>query len=123
MALFEGPLLNARRLEEAMRGTKFIRRLMSFYHPFNNRFADIRQTKVSQPRYCRVSDEGRTDSAPAAHYEMDSTGLHDAHDAFEQSGWYKVLVRRQAAASDRGLLGSAGDSECTYFYRRSTDLR
>ncbi|KAH6911417.1 Rapamycin-insensitive companion of mTOR, middle domain-containing protein [Coprinopsis sp. MPI-PUGE-AT-0042] len=37
-ALIEGPLLAPKRMEEATRGTRFIRRLMSFYLPFNQRF-------------------------------------------------------------------------------------
>lgn len=45
--LIEGPLLNPKRLEEAFRVSKFGRRLMSFFHPVNNRFAAIKKTKVS----------------------------------------------------------------------------
>lgn len=40
--MLEGPLLNPKRLEEAMRGSKFIRRLLSFFHPFQLRFSSIR---------------------------------------------------------------------------------
>ena len=45
--LLEGPLLNPRRLDEAMRASKFMRRLLSFFHPFNYRFSDVRKTPVS----------------------------------------------------------------------------
>lgn len=41
LEIVEGPLLNQKRLEEAIRVSKFIRRLMSFYHPFSHRFSDI----------------------------------------------------------------------------------
>ena len=44
--LIEGPLLNPRRLEEAIRVSKFVKRLMSFFHPFQHRFSDIRKNKV-----------------------------------------------------------------------------
>ena len=46
LEIVEGPLLNQKRLEEAIRVSKFIRRLMSFYHPFNHRFSDIWKTPV-----------------------------------------------------------------------------
>jgi len=45
--LIEGPLLNPRRMEEVTRASKFLRRLMSFFHPFSHRFSDIKRTKVS----------------------------------------------------------------------------
>lgn len=44
--LVQGPLLNPRRLEEAMRGSKFIKRLLAFYRPFSHRFSDIKASKV-----------------------------------------------------------------------------
>ena len=54
MDLIEGPLLNPKRLEEAIKVTKFGRRLMSFFHPFSLRFSDIKKSKVSLT-YCSVS--------------------------------------------------------------------
>ncbi|TFK28071.1 hypothetical protein FA15DRAFT_612999 [Coprinopsis marcescibilis] len=44
-ALIEGPLLAPKRMEEATRVTRFIRRLMSFYLPSSFRFSDMRRTK------------------------------------------------------------------------------
>lgn len=44
--LIEGPLLNPKRLEETIKATKFIRRLFSFFHPFNNRFSAMKKTRV-----------------------------------------------------------------------------
>jgi rapamycin-insensitive companion of mTOR len=44
--LIEGPLLNPKRLDEAIKATKFVRRLFSFYHPYNNRFSSIKRTRV-----------------------------------------------------------------------------
>ncbi|KAK1923142.1 Rapamycin-insensitive companion of mTOR, middle domain-containing protein [Papiliotrema laurentii] len=43
--LIEGPLLNPKRLDEAIKATKFVRRLFSFYHPYNNRFSSIKRTR------------------------------------------------------------------------------
>jgi len=44
-ALIEGPLLNTKRLDEAIR-LRFMRRLMSFFHPFTHRFSDTKNTRV-----------------------------------------------------------------------------
>lgn len=46
LEVVQGPLLNPRRLEEALRASKFVRRLLSFFHPMNHRFSDIKKTKV-----------------------------------------------------------------------------
>ncbi|WVQ95387.1 hypothetical protein IAU59_002484 [Kwoniella sp. CBS 9459] len=43
--LVEGPLLNPKRMDEAIKATKFIRRLFSFYHPYNNRFSAVKRTR------------------------------------------------------------------------------
>lgn len=46
--LIHGPLLNPRRLEEAIKTTKFMKRLISFYRPFKYRFSSIKRTKPNQ---------------------------------------------------------------------------
>ena len=51
--LIEGPLLNPRRLEEAIKATKFLKRLTAFYRPFKYRFSDVKNTKPNQ-RYVRI---------------------------------------------------------------------
>ncbi|WWC72760.1 uncharacterized protein I206_106724 [Kwoniella pini CBS 10737] len=43
--LIEGPLLNPKRMDEAIKATKFVRRLFSFFHPYNYRFGDIKRTR------------------------------------------------------------------------------
>ncbi|SDA01470.1 BZ3500_MvSof-1268-A1-R1_Chr10-1g02698 [Microbotryum saponariae] len=45
--LVEGALLSPKRLDEAMRATKFMRRLLSFFHPFSLRFSDMKKDKDS----------------------------------------------------------------------------
>lgn len=50
--LIDGPLHNAKRMEEAIKASRYIRKLMSFFHPFNHRFADLPNTKA---RSLRVS--------------------------------------------------------------------
>ena len=52
-AIVEGPLLNPKRLDEAIKATKFMKRIFGFYRPFKYRFADIKNTKPNQ-RYVRV---------------------------------------------------------------------
>lgn len=49
--LVEGPLLSAKRMEEALKVSRFIRRLMSFFHPFSHRFSDIKKSTVSSKSY------------------------------------------------------------------------
>jgi len=44
--LIEGPLLNPKRMEEAIKVSRFIRRLTSFFHPFSHRFSDLPGGKV-----------------------------------------------------------------------------
>ncbi|OAD74296.1 hypothetical protein PHYBLDRAFT_111901, partial [Phycomyces blakesleeanus NRRL 1555(-)] len=51
--LLQGPLLNPRRLDEAMRGKKFIKRLLAFYRPFKHQFSDIKANKPSITRYVK----------------------------------------------------------------------
>lgn len=42
----EGPLLNPIRMQEAIKVSRFVRRLMTFFHPFNHRFSDMPRNKV-----------------------------------------------------------------------------
>ncbi|KAI0304497.1 Rapamycin-insensitive companion of mTOR, N-term-domain-containing protein [Multifurca ochricompacta] len=45
--LIEGPLLNPKRMEEAIKLSRFLRRLMNFFHPFSHRFSDIERNKTN----------------------------------------------------------------------------
>lgn len=51
--LIEGPLRNPKRLNEAITGTKFLKRLLGFYRPFKYRFSGALNTKLNQ-RYVRA---------------------------------------------------------------------
>ena len=53
LKIIEGPLLNGKRLDEAIKASKFIKRIMSFYRPFKYKFAEVRNTKINQ-KYVRV---------------------------------------------------------------------
>ena len=51
--LIEGPLLNPKRLDEVIKASRFLKRLICFYRPFKYRFSDARNDKVNQ-RYVRT---------------------------------------------------------------------
>ncbi|KAL3427051.1 cytosolic regulator pianissimo [Phlyctema vagabunda] len=53
LKIIEGPLLNGKRLDEAVKASKFIKRIMSFYRPFKYKFAEVRNTRPTQ-KYVKV---------------------------------------------------------------------
>jgi rapamycin-insensitive companion of mTOR len=53
MNVIESPLLNPKRLDEAIKVTKFVHRLLGFYRPFKYRFSEVKNTKPNQ-RYVRA---------------------------------------------------------------------
>lgn len=57
LELVEGPLLNARQLDELAKSTKFIRRLLIFYRPLRNRFSAIEKGARLSQRYVQVGCE------------------------------------------------------------------
>lgn len=46
--MIEGPLLNPKRLDEALRASKFIKRIISFYRPFKYKFSEAKNTRPNQ---------------------------------------------------------------------------
>lgn len=53
LRVIDGPLQVGKRLEEAIKASKFMKRLMSFYRPFKYRFAEIKNTRSTQ-KYIKV---------------------------------------------------------------------
>ncbi|KAH8653412.1 cytosolic regulator pianissimo [Xylariales sp. PMI_506] len=53
LKIIEGPLVNGKRLEEAIKASKFVKRIMSFYRPFKYRFSRYKSTRNTQ-KYVRV---------------------------------------------------------------------
>jgi rapamycin-insensitive companion of mTOR len=51
--VIEGPLQNGKRLEEAIKASKFMKRIMSFYRPFKYKFTEIKNTRNTQ-KYVKV---------------------------------------------------------------------
>lgn len=52
--LIEGPMVNPKRLQEAMITSKFVHRLLGFLRPFKYRFSEAQNTKANQ-RYVRTA--------------------------------------------------------------------
>ncbi len=53
LRLIEGPLTSGKRLEEAIKASKFIKRIMSFYRPFKYKFSEIKSSRNTQ-KYVRA---------------------------------------------------------------------
>lgn len=53
LKLIEGPLTIGKRVEDANKASKFMKRIMGFYRPFKYRFADVKSTRNTQ-KYVRV---------------------------------------------------------------------
>ncbi|KAL1897233.1 hypothetical protein Cpir12675_002415 [Ceratocystis pirilliformis] len=53
LKIVEGPLHIGKRVDEAMKASKFLKRLMSFYRPFKYRFSEIKNTRNTQ-KYVKV---------------------------------------------------------------------
>ncbi|CDO75419.1 hypothetical protein BN946_scf184916.g3 [Trametes cinnabarina] len=51
--LIDGPLQSAKRMEEAIKVSRYIRKVMSFFHPFSHRFSDLPNTKANH-RWVRL---------------------------------------------------------------------
>ncbi|KAF2500276.1 hypothetical protein BU16DRAFT_556752 [Lophium mytilinum] len=52
-AIIESPLLNPKRLDEALKTSKWVHRVLGFYRPFKYRFCEVKNTKPNQ-RYVRA---------------------------------------------------------------------
>lgn len=53
LRLIEGPLTSGKRLEEAIKASKFVKRIMSFYRPFKFKFSEIKSSRSTQ-KYVRT---------------------------------------------------------------------
>jgi hypothetical protein len=53
LKIIEGPLLNGKRLDEAIKASRFVKRIMNFYRPFKYRFSETRLTRGTQ-KYIKV---------------------------------------------------------------------
>ncbi|CAO1616672.1 unnamed protein product [Jaminaea pallidilutea] len=79
-------LLNARRLEDAMRSTKFLRRLLAFFHPFALRFSDLPATvpnRVFTRMGCALLTT-LTATSEGVKFLAEDGLLQEMHDAFAQ---------------------------------------
>ncbi|KAJ3557255.1 hypothetical protein NPX13_g9966 [Xylaria arbuscula] len=53
LRVIEGPLTNGKRLEEAFKASKFLKRIVGFYRPFKFKFSELQNTRNTQ-KYVRV---------------------------------------------------------------------
>lgn len=53
LKIVDGPLQIGKRLEDAIKASKFMKRIMSFYRPFKYKFAEVKNTKGTQ-KYVKV---------------------------------------------------------------------
>lgn len=53
LKIIEGPLVNGKRLEEAVKASKFLKRIVSFYRPFKYKFSEVKSSRNAQ-KYVRV---------------------------------------------------------------------
>ncbi|KAF6520153.1 hypothetical protein HZS61_016570 [Fusarium oxysporum f. sp. conglutinans] len=53
LKIIDGPLQSGKRLEEAIKASKFMKRIISFYRPFKYRFANVKNTRATQ-KYVRA---------------------------------------------------------------------
>lgn len=51
--LIEGPFLNPKRMEEAIKASRYMRKLISFFHPFAHRYSDLAKSK-SNSRWVKL---------------------------------------------------------------------
>lgn len=52
LKIIEGPLMNGKRVEEAIKASKFAKRVVGFYRPFKHRFSELKSTRNTQ-KYIR----------------------------------------------------------------------
>ncbi|OJD33072.1 cytosolic regulator pianissimo [Diplodia corticola] len=74
LGILDGPLYNPKRLDEALRATKFIHRLINFFRPFKHRFSILKNTRPNQ-RYVRAGCSlmrALLNNSDGARYLMDS---------------------------------------------------
>lgn len=53
MKIINGPLQNGKRLDEVVRASKWMKRIMSFYRPFKYKFSEVKNTRNTQ-KYVRA---------------------------------------------------------------------
>lgn len=54
LELLQGPLLNPKRLDEVLKSTKFVKRLLSFFRPSKRFFSTIQVSKAASNKFVRV---------------------------------------------------------------------
>ncbi|KAI8987675.1 Rapamycin-insensitive companion of mTOR, N-term-domain-containing protein [Mycotypha africana] len=108
--LLQGPLLNPRRLEEAMRGKKFIKRLLAFYRPFKHQFSDMNATKGTIHRYVKTGCTLLSiilSNPDGVRYLSENKLLQDIANAFNELD--PLLMLQQSSLSSKAAGSGGGD--------------
>lgn len=112
--LIEGPLLNPKRLEEAIKVSRFIRRLLSFFHPFGSgmKFSDLPRTKV---RCAFFPAMYLLNSIQKGQPTMGEIGMFFVDYPYGQSRWCEIPLHRGSISSpDCEKLRSARSCPCFF---------
>lgn len=110
LELVEGSLLNPKRLEEAIKVSRFVKRLMSFYHPFSQisgRFADLGKNEVRALRREALPwPHNSNRSHRSVNRQMGEDWLFSPFNVTGQSRWRKISCKRRRifASNIQGLL-------------------
>lgn len=99
-ALFDGPLMNPRRLDEAMHASKFMRRLLGFFHPFAMQFSVLPKNPVRCDR--KIAEACADLETPGSAGERTTARARHCcdHHIVELARRSPVPSRRQAARTD-----------------------
>ncbi|KAK9473420.1 Rapamycin-insensitive companion of mTOR, N-term-domain-containing protein [Dipodascopsis tothii] len=121
--LMQGPLLNPKRLDEAIRATKFMKRLMSFYRPFKKRFSVIRRTEANL-RYVRAGSilfKTLLANPEGVKYLMENKLLRQIAECLAQTDPYSGIAAATPLFSKAGLEATLSSGYFTLIGTLSTD--
>ena len=94
--VIEGPLLNPKRLEEAIKLLKFVRGFLKFFHPFEHRFSDMKRKVCFTLVFRCVASYGFSGKLP-----LGTAGLLLYDYSYVKSGWHQAtLIRGQLFGTD-----------------------
>jgi hypothetical protein len=94
----EGPLLNPKRLEEAIKIMKFVRGFLKFFHPFEHRFSDMKRMVC----FTLVLICGSLTYSFSGKLPLGTAGLLLYDYSYVKSGWRQgTFIRGQLFGTDQ----------------------
>ncbi|KAG0264471.1 hypothetical protein DFQ27_001208 [Actinomortierella ambigua] len=98
LEIIQGPLLNPRRLDDAVRSTKFMKRLLAFYRPLNRRYSSEKLANEEGTKFLmhnkilRLIAEGLTQLVPVhGHPGSDPIFSRERMESTMTSGYFEML--------------------------------